>query len=43
MIRIDSIYYCPHDEKDNCNCRKSKIGMFLKAKKDFNIEMNESG
>lgn len=41
-VRIDSIYYCPHDEKDNCNCRKPKIGMFLRAKEDFNIEMNES-
>jgi len=40
--RIDGIYYCPHDEKDNCNCRKPKIGMFLKAKEDFNIEMSES-
>jgi len=40
--RIDSIYYCPHDEEDNCDCRKPKIGMFLKAKEDFNIEMNES-
>lgn len=41
-VRIDSIYYCPHDEKDNCNCRKPKIGMFLRAKEDFNIEMNGS-
>ena len=40
--KIDGIYYCPHDEKDNCNCRKPKIGMFLKAKKDFNVEMSES-
>jgi len=40
--KIDGIYYCPHDEKDNCNCRKPKIGMFLKAKEDFNIEMNKS-
>jgi histidinol-phosphate phosphatase family protein len=40
--RIDSIYYCPHDEKDNCNCRKPKIGMFLKAKEDFNIDLNKS-
>ena len=40
--KIDRIYYCPHDEKDNCNCRKPKIGMFLEAKKDFSIEMNKS-
>jgi len=39
---IDGIYYCPHDEKDNCNCRKPKIGMFIKAKKDFNIDLNKS-
>jgi histidinol-phosphate phosphatase family protein len=40
--KIDGIYYCLHDEKDNCNCRKPKIGLFLEAKKDFNIEMSES-
>ena len=40
--KIDGIYYCPHDEKDNCNCRKPKIGMFLKAKEDFNIDLNKS-
>ena len=35
-IRIDGIYYCPHDyEKEECNCRKPKIGMALQAKKDF--------
>lgn len=45
--KIDGIYYCPHDEKDNCNCRKPKIGMFLEAFKDFKdvgikINLNES-
>ena len=35
-IKIDKIYYCPHDyEKEACNCRKPKIGMALQAKKDF--------
>ncbi|GAB6072776.1 D-glycero-alpha-D-manno-heptose-1,7-bisphosphate 7-phosphatase [Venenivibrio stagnispumantis] len=35
-IKIDKIYYCPHDyEKEDCICRKPKIGMALQAKKDF--------
>ncbi len=34
--RIDAIFYCPHDyEKEQCNCRKPKIGMALKAKEMF--------
>lgn len=33
--RIDGIYYCPHELKDNCDCRKPKIGMALCAKTDF--------
>ncbi len=35
-IFIDRIYFCPHDEKDNCNCRKPKTGMIQQAMKDFN-------
>ena len=35
-IKIDAIYYCPHDyEKEACNCRKPNIGMALQAKRDF--------
>jgi len=43
-IKIDKIYYCPHDyEKEVCNCRKPKIGMALQAKKDFpDIDFNDS-
>ncbi|HLH35412.1 MAG TPA: HAD family hydrolase [Alloacidobacterium sp.] len=33
-IRIDAIYYCPHD-KNACDCRKPEPGMFLKAFNDF--------
>lgn len=32
--RIAAIYYCPHD-KDQCDCRKPKTGMFLQAQRDF--------
>lgn len=35
-VKIDAIYYCPHDyQKQDCECRKPKVGMALQAKKDF--------
>jgi D-glycero-D-manno-heptose 1,7-bisphosphate phosphatase len=35
-VFIDKIYYCPHDyQKENCDCRKPKVGLALKAKTDF--------
>ena len=33
--KINKIYFCPHLETDNCNCRKPRIGMIEKAIKDF--------
>ena len=50
---IDRIYYCPHhpdkgfegeikELKIDCDCRKPKIGMLEEAKKDFNIDFDES-
>jgi histidinol-phosphate phosphatase family protein len=51
--KIDAFYYCPHhpekgfpgeisELKIECNCRKPKIGLFLKAKKEFNINFKKS-
>lgn len=40
--RVDGVYFCPHDSKDNCECRKPKIGMVKKAEKDFNIDLKDS-
>lgn len=50
---LDSIYYCPHhphkgydgeipELKIDCNCRKPKPGMLLKAAEDFNIDLSHS-
>ena len=33
--KIDGIYYCPHLASLNCECRKPKSGMILKAIADF--------
>ncbi len=41
--RVDSIYHCPHDKNDNCNCRKPNNGMLLQAYADFNdIDFSKS-
>lgn len=50
---LDAIYYCPHhphsgyegevvELKINCECRKPKPGMLLKAAEDFNIDLSKS-
>ena len=33
--KIEKIYYCSHLSSVNCDCRKPKSGMLLKAKEDF--------
>jgi len=51
--KIDAIYYCPHhpekgfvgerpELKIKCKCRKPEIGLLLKAKKDFNVNLKKS-
>jgi D,D-heptose 1,7-bisphosphate phosphatase len=46
---IDGEYYCFHhpqaklaEYRVNCDCRKPKPGLILKAAKDFNLELSES-
>ena len=50
---IDGIYYCPHhpdkgfegeisELKIDCDCRKPKPGLILKAVEDFNISLKDS-
>ena len=50
---IDGLYYCPHhpdkgfegerkEYKIECNCRKPKPGMLLKAADEYNIDLSDS-
>ena len=50
---VDAIYYCPHhpdkgfpgeipELKIDCDCRKPKPGMLMKAAEDFNIDLSQS-
>lgn len=50
---LDAIYYCPHhphkgyegeipELKFDCDCRKPKPGMIIRAAEDFNIDLNTS-
>lgn len=50
---LDGIYFCPHHShsgyegelrelKFDCECRKPKPGMLLKAAEDFNIDLSQS-
>lgn len=50
---IDAIYYCPHhpdkgfegevtELKIDCDCRKPKPGMLLRAAEEFNIDLTKS-
>jgi len=39
---IDGVYFCPHNIEDNCNCRKPKPGLLLKAARDFKIDLPKS-
>ena len=52
-VYLDGIYYCPHhphkgyegevpELKFDCECRKPKPGMLLKASEDFNIDLSAS-
>ena len=36
--KIENFYVCPHRPDEFCECRKPKIGLFLQAISDFDIE-----
>jgi D-glycero-D-manno-heptose 1,7-bisphosphate phosphatase len=41
-LNLDAVEVCEHDDSDNCDCRKPKAGMLLRAAKRDNILLSES-
>jgi D-glycero-D-manno-heptose 1,7-bisphosphate phosphatase len=41
-LPVDDIVVCPHDDSDNCNCRKPKCGMLLYEANKKNIDLANS-
>jgi len=39
---FDAFYYCPHHPDEHCSCRKPELGMLIKAKGEFNINIKKS-
>ena len=40
--QIDGVYVCPHTPDDNCDCRKPKPGLLLRAAKELSINLSQS-
>jgi D-glycero-D-manno-heptose 1,7-bisphosphate phosphatase len=41
-IRISTFYFCPHHPNDNCDCRKPRPGMILRALNERDIDKSQS-
>ena len=40
--KIDAIYYCPHENRPACRCRKPQPGLLLDAARAYNIDLAAS-
>ncbi|MEJ2716479.1 MAG: HAD family hydrolase [Deltaproteobacteria bacterium] len=41
-VVLDGIYWCPHEEFENCSCRKPEPGMILRGARDLGIDLRSS-
>jgi len=41
-LPIEEIKICPHDDSDNCSCRKPKPGLLIEAAKKYGIDLKNS-
>ena len=38
---ISAIFFCPHSDRDQCECRKPKPGMFLELSERLKLSLND--
>ena len=41
-LPIDAVYFCPHDNSDECTCRKPKPGLVLRGASEWNVDLRRS-
>jgi D-glycero-D-manno-heptose 1,7-bisphosphate phosphatase len=39
---LEAVYYCPHDQSDNCDCRKPSPGMLHRAARELGLDLKRS-
>ncbi len=41
-VRIAGFYYCPHEIDEDCDCRKPKPGLLLRAAEELGLDLGAS-
>ena len=41
-LPLREIFVCYHDKKDNCDCRKPKPGLILRAAEKYRLDLSQS-
>jgi D-glycero-D-manno-heptose 1,7-bisphosphate phosphatase len=41
-VEVDALYFCPHDNADDCHCRKPKPGLLVDAARDLGLDLTAS-
>lgn len=41
-VLFDDLFMCPHRDRDNCDCRKPKTGLFKQVKEKYDIDFKNS-
>jgi D-glycero-D-manno-heptose 1,7-bisphosphate phosphatase len=39
---IEKVYFCPHGKDENCDCRKPRPGMLLRARNELGVDLSKA-